>query len=98
MLVLRLPGWLRQARTSELMTIALFGALSFIISAAGQLVGMGFAAVLGPFGILVTGLVDDVFRYALWAVLLTLMPRPGTATLVLLTHWLPRSPDVPRQR
>ena len=88
LLVRGLPRWLRQAQTSELMTVALFGALSFLVSAAGQLVGMGVGALLGPFSILITGLVDDVLRYALWATLLTLLPRPGIAALGLLTHWL----------
>ena len=88
LLLRRGPVWLARAQTSELMTIALFGALGFLVSAAGRLLGTGVAAVLGPFSVLLTGLIDDVFRYALLATLLTLLPRPGTAALAALTHWL----------
>ena len=70
------------------MTIALFAAMGFLVSVAGRLVGVGVGAALGPFAIMLTGLIDDVLRYALLATLLTLLPRPGTAALVALTQWL----------
>ena len=88
MLARMAPRWLSTARTSDLTTIALFGALSFMVSTIGRLLGAGVAAALGPFSVLLTALVDDVLRYALMATLLTLLPRPGTATLVTLTGWL----------
>jgi hypothetical protein len=81
-------SWLTEARTSELMTIALFAAMGFLVSVAGRLIGVGVAAALGPFSVMLTGLIDDVLRYALLATLLTLLPRPGTASLVALTQWL----------
>lgn len=82
------PRWLRAARTSELMTISLFGSLTFIVGAVGRLLTMGLATVLGPFAALLTGLVDDCLRYALLATLLCLHPRPGTASLAVLVGWL----------
>ncbi|MCB9781209.1 MAG: hypothetical protein H6742_21765 [Alphaproteobacteria bacterium] len=80
--------WLAAARTSELMTIGLFGALTFVVSAIGRLLTMGLASVLGPFATFATGLVDDCLRYTLLATLLTLVPRVGTASLAVLTGWL----------
>ncbi|MDG1478037.1 MAG: hypothetical protein P8R54_00535 [Myxococcota bacterium] len=88
LLLRRGRGWLTEARTSELMTIALFAAMGFLVSVAGRLIGVGVAAALGPFSVMLTGLIDDMLRYALLATLLTLLPRPGTATLVALTQWL----------
>ncbi len=80
--------WLEERPTSELMTIALFGALSFVVGAVGRLLTMGVAALLGPFATFITNLVDDAFRYTLLATLVTLLPRPGTGALMVLTGWL----------
>lgn len=88
LLLLRGPRWLARAPTSTLTTIALFGAMNFLLSAAGRLLGMGVSAVLGPFSILLTGLVDDALRYALLATLITLLPQPGTVALAALVSWL----------
>lgn len=88
LLVVQGPRWLREAPTSALTTIALFGALNFLVSAVGRLLGVGVSAVLGPFAILLTGLVDDAIRYALLATLITLLPRPGTIALAALLSWL----------
>lgn len=75
---------LRGARTSDLTTVAVFGSLTFVVSMASQLLGMALAAALGPFSPLVTGLVDDAFRTALLATLVTLLPRPGVVALALV--------------
>ncbi len=80
--------WLRRIPTSQLMTIALFGSMAFVVSAVGRLVTVSVAAVLGPFAPLLTGLFDDAFRITLLATLVTLVPRPGTATLAVLVQWL----------
>lgn len=88
LLVRRGPRWLREAATSELMTISLFGAMMFLLGAVGQLLTLSVAALLGPFATLLTGLLDDAFRYALFATLITLLPRPGTAALAVVTSWL----------
>ena len=90
MLALRGRRWLREFQTSELMTIALFGALTFLVGAAGRLLGTGVAAVLGPFNTFLTALVDDAFRYTLLATLLVLLPRPGVASLAIIVGWLLR--------
>lgn len=88
MLALRGPTWLRRARTNELVTVSMFGSMIFLAGAVGRLLTMGLATVLGPFASLLTGLVDDSLRYALLATLLTLLPRPGIASLAVLTGWL----------
>jgi len=88
LLVRRGPRWLREAATSELMTISLFGAMMFLLGAVGQLLTLSVAALLGPFATLLTGLLDDTFRYVLFATLITLLPRPGTAALAVVTSWL----------
>jgi hypothetical protein len=87
-LLFRVPIWLGRSRTSDLMTIALFGSLGFLVQAAGEVATVGLAAALGPFSGLLTGLVDDVFRYALLATLVTLIPRPGTVSLAVLVAGL----------
>ena len=87
LLLLRGKKWLA-APTSELMSIALFGSLSFTVGAAGRLLTTGVATVLGPFAVFLTALVDDCLRYSLLATLLTLLPKPGTASLYLLSGWL----------
>ncbi|MBN1334701.1 MAG: hypothetical protein JXB39_01940 [Deltaproteobacteria bacterium] len=90
LLMARTGGWLRAARTSDLVTLALFGTLGFVASVASQLLGMAVGAILGPFSPLLTGLVDDVFRVALLATLVTLLPRPGTIALAVLLAFLMR--------
>jgi hypothetical protein len=88
LLAVRGRRWLSEARTSELMTIALFGALTFLVGAAGRLLTTGVAMLLGPFATFLTALVDDTLRYALLACLLTLLPRRGVASLAVLVGWL----------
>jgi hypothetical protein len=88
LLLARGRRWLAESATSELMTVAMFGALTFVVGAAGRVLSLGVAAALGPFSSLVTALVDDAFRYALLATLVTLLPRPGVAALMQVTAWL----------
>ena len=54
MLVWASPRWLRQASTSDLSTISMFGTLLFGVSAATQLASIGIAGILGPFAVLAT--------------------------------------------
>ena len=91
LLLLRLGSWLRRSATSELVTVALFANLMFLFSAASHVLGLSVTSILGPFATLLTGLVDDVFRYALLATLVTLLPRPGIVTLTLLVHTVMRT-------
>ncbi|HJN74184.1 MAG TPA: hypothetical protein QGF58_09655 [Myxococcota bacterium] len=88
LLVTRGRRWLQDFQTSELMTIALFGALSFLVGAAGRLLSTGVATLLGPFSPFLTGLVDDAFRYTLIATLLVLLPRVGVASLAVIVSWM----------
>jgi len=83
-----LRRWLGELRTSDLMTIGLFGSMIFVLSAASQLLGTVLGTVLGPFAPLVYGLLDDVLRTALVATLVTSLPRPGVASLGVLVGWL----------
>ncbi len=88
LLLVRGRRWLVEIPTSGLMTIALFGSMTFMVSAAGRLLSTVVSGLLGPFSVLLTSLVDDLFRYALMATLLSLLPRVGTASLALVTSWL----------
>lgn len=83
-----LPRWLRTWSTGDLTTIAVFATLGFVVTAATALLSSGVAALLGPFSMLVTGLVSDCLRSALLATLVVLLPRRGTATVFLLIGWL----------
>lgn len=88
LLLLRGRRWLAEARTSELFTIALVASLGFLVGLATQALTLGLSTVLGPFSVLVTGLLDDTLRTALLASLITLRPRPGTLALHALVAWL----------
>ena len=90
LIALRLGPWIRSFRTADLVTIAVFGTLAFLVSGASALVSAAVGAILGPFQIFVTNLADDVLRYALLATLVTLLPRPGVAGLTVLLTWLMR--------
>lgn len=82
------PRWLRTWSTTDLTTIAVFATLGFVITAFTAVLSSGLAAVLGPFSMLVTGLLSDCLRSALLATLIVLLPRRGTATVFLLLGWL----------
>ncbi len=90
LLGLRLRSWLAASRTVDLVTVAVFATLSFLVSGASTLVAAAVAAVLGPFAIFVTNLLDDALRYALLATLVVLLPRPGVAALSVILVWLMR--------
>lgn len=80
--------WLAAQPTSLLMTVALFGALTFTVGVVGQLAGLAVGALLGPFSVLLTAAFDDTLRTALLACLLTLLPRQGVAASTVLVGWL----------
>lgn len=90
LVLLRVRRWLREFDTASLVTIALFGALTFVAGTVGQLLGLGAAAAAGPFATMVTGLVDDALQATLLGALITVLPRPGSATLTVLVAWLLR--------
>jgi hypothetical protein len=86
----RTRGWIAGLRTADLVTVAVFATLSFLISGASALFSAAASALLGPFQVFLTNLADDVLCYALLATLVTLLPRPGVATLSVLLTWLMR--------
>ena len=90
LIVLRTRRWLREFDTAALVTLALFASLSFVAGTVGLLVGLGFAAAAGPFATMVTGFVDDALQAVLVGTLVTLLPRPGAATLMVIVAWLLR--------
>lgn len=73
--------WIARSRTEDLVTIALFGSVTWVAGTALQVAGLGVAAVLGPFAPLVTGVADDALRACLLGTLIVLAPRPGTAAV-----------------
>jgi len=87
---MKTSDWLRELRTADLVTVAVFATLSFLISGASALLAAAASALLGPFAVFATNFADDVLRYALLATLITLLPRPGVATLTVLLTWLMR--------
>jgi hypothetical protein len=90
LIVTRTRRWLREFDTAALVTLSLFASLSFVAGTVGLLVGLGLAAAAGPFATMVTGFVDDALQAVLVGTLVTLLPRPGAATLMVLVAWLLR--------
>jgi hypothetical protein len=88
--ILRVRGWLRDAATSDLTTIALFASLQLVVGIGSQLFATVATTVIGPFAPVITGLLEDATRAALLATLITLLPRPGVAALELLVGTLLR--------
>lgn len=82
----RLRTWLA-APTAQLVTIALFASVQFVVGTVAQIVGLGVAAAAGPFATMVTSVFDDAFGVTLMATLVTLLPRPGTVALSTLLAW-----------
>ena len=83
----RLGAWLRLP-TAMLFLVGLFSAVQLVVGGAVTLLSAGLGAVLGPFAVFFTALVDDTLRVLLLAVLVQLAPRPGVAGLFVLVGWL----------
>lgn len=81
LLFARTRRWLVELRTVDLAAIALLGALAFAVGGASQALGIGVAAVLGPFAPFVLGILDDAVRACLLGTLLARVPRPGVLAL-----------------
>ncbi len=82
----RLRRWLAQP-TGQLVTLACFASVQFVVGTAAQIVGLGVAAALGPFATMLTGLFDDALAVTLLATLVSLQPRVGTVALCSLLAW-----------
>lgn len=72
----------------ELSLVALAGAVAFGLDFLGGLLSNILYAFLGPFNILVGGLVTEVVHYAVFTAVLAMVPKPGFATLSGLLHYL----------
>lgn len=81
---------IRRLSTSQLVTIGLFGSLTWVAGAVLQVVGLGVSTLLGPFAPLLTGIPDDALRACLLGTLLTLVPRRGVAALATCVGFLMR--------
>lgn len=70
-------------------TTALFAAVAFGgIVVPTTILGDVLHVILGPFSVLVSGLLTEVLLYLLLVALLTIVPKPGVAALMLILKWL----------
>jgi hypothetical protein len=83
--------WLPRQPTELLTLAALYAALLFVAGTVAQVVGIGVATLLGPYGVLLTALLDDLLQTALLATLLVARPAPGVASLVTAIGWTLRA-------
>jgi hypothetical protein len=79
---------LKRFRTRELCLISLSGAVAFGLDFLGGLLSNILYALLGPFNVLVGGLITEVIHYAVFTAIFVLVPKPGFATLSCLLHYL----------
>lgn len=96
--VLTLAGWMwlvfsyrnvvRALGNSGLALIGLLSGLQFVVSYVSRFGGGVLYALLGPFGIFISGIGDEGLLCLLTAVAVTLLPKPGTLTLTYLTLFL----------
>ena len=76
-------------RVSELVLIALFATMTFVLVIfPGSVLGPLFSAVAGPFGFLIQGIFFEILRILVLVTLLVLVPRVGTVTLVSVVRYL----------
>lgn len=85
----RFPKLLKEMKTRWLVTIALFGAVTFaVVNIPSTLLGDFFHILVGPFSFLITGLFSSVCLYMLLVALLILIPRPGVVTILALVRMM----------
>ncbi|HEV7226448.1 MAG TPA: hypothetical protein VGN42_27330 [Pirellulales bacterium] len=94
-LVVSVAGWIgvfwfghrviERAGVEGLATIGLIAGIQFAISYASTIAGSMLRPLLGPFTIFATGPADEGLPCLLLAVLIVLLPRPGTLMLTYLT-------------
>jgi hypothetical protein len=72
----------------ELSTIAMIAAIHFVVSFVARLGGTVIFAIFGPFSVYIDGIASEGVPCLLVAVILTLIPRVGTATLTIGTVFL----------
>ncbi len=79
---------LRKFDTRELSLISLAGSLSFALDFLGGTLSNILYAFLGPFNVLVGGLVTEVVHYGVFCAIFFLIPKPGFVTLSGILHYL----------
>jgi hypothetical protein len=72
----------------ELSTIAMIAALHFVVSFVARLSGTILFVFLGPYYVFLNGIGDEGIPCLLIAVIVTLIPRFGTAALTIITVFL----------
>ncbi|MBX6422949.1 hypothetical protein [Thermosulfurimonas sp. F29] len=87
-LIFRLRALLAAFSLRELSLVALSGAVAFGLDFLGGLASTVLYAILGPFNILVGGLITEVVHYLVFTAVFILVPKPGFATLSGLLHYL----------
>jgi hypothetical protein len=76
-------------RVSELVLIALFATMTFVLVIfPGSILGPVASALAGPFGFLIQGIFFEALRVLVTVTLLVLVPRVGTVTLVSIVRYL----------
>ncbi len=87
--VRRLRQVLTGLKTRWLVTIALFGAAAFAaVNVPSTLLNDFFHILLGPFGVMITGLFNGVLLYMMVVALVILIPRPGVVALMTVVRML----------
>ena len=86
-------GWsgrrlLRRLDNDALAIIATISSLHFVISYAARVGGDVLASVTGPFNLFIAGLANEGLTCLMLALLIVLLPRPGTATVSGVTVFL----------
>ncbi len=87
-LILGLKSLIARFRLKELSLLALTGAVGFGFDFLGGIASNVLYAFLGPFNVLVGGLVTEVAHYLILTAVLYLVPRPGVVTLSGLITYL----------
>ncbi len=87
-LTFNLKKWLSSFNLRALVLIALMGAVGFGLDFLGGMFSNILHAILGPFNILVGGLITEVCHYLILTSILCLLPRLGTVSLAGLITYL----------
>ncbi len=88
-LLLRIKYWLEKFPLRELTLLALTGAVGFGLDFLGGLLSNVLYAFLGPFNILVGGLITEIAHYLVLTAVLWLLPRPAVVTISgIITYFM----------
>ncbi len=87
-LLVAIKGYFSRFNVRSLVLISLMGAVGFGLDFLGGLASNVLYALLGPFNILVGGLITEISHYLVLSAILYLIPRPGTVTLSGLVTYL----------